>query len=145
MAFFRIWSAFLRWPHSMDIDAYHIARRLGKNIVFLETVEEQLRALDGIPYERILAYLDRVDEWNEDDRQFVDCFLNGNLEGLRSVAVHLPTRCESIMKERDPVLLERMRPYLERQGSVVFVGVGHVYGIRKRLIREGYAVTQTAV
>ena len=145
MAFFRIWSAFLNWSHSMDIEVYQIAERLGKNIVFLETVEEQLAALDKIPYERILAYLERIEEWKEDDKQFVRCFLDGDVDGLRSVAVHLPTRCGSIIKNRDPILFERMKPYLDKEGSVVFVGVGHIYGITKRLLKEGYLLSQIAV
>ena len=145
MAFFRIWSRFLDWSHSMDLEAYQVARRLGKKIVFLETVEEQIAALDKIPYERILGYLNRIEEWDEDDTQFVRCFLAGDVDGLRSVALHLPTRCESIIKDRDPVLFERMKPFLDEGGSAVFVGVGHIYGIRKMLLKEGYTLSQEAL
>ena len=145
MAFFRIWSAFLNWSYSMDLEAYHVAKRLGKKIVFLETVEEQVAALDKIPYERILGYLNRIEEWEEDERQFVRCFLAGDVDGLRSVAVHLPTRYESIIKNRDPVLFERMKPFFDGGDCVAFVGVGHIYGIRKLLLKEGYTVSQEAL
>jgi uncharacterized protein YbaP (TraB family) len=142
MAFFRIWSAFLNWAHSMDLEAYHIANRLRKRVVFLETVEEQVAALDKIPYERILEYLNRIEEWDQDEKQFVRCFLAGNVDGLRSVAPHLPTRCEAIIKHRDPVLFERMKPFVDEGECVAFVGVGHIYGIRKRFLNEGYVVSQ---
>ena len=33
----------------MDVEAFHIARELGKKIAFLETIADQLNALDGIP------------------------------------------------------------------------------------------------
>ena len=145
MAFFRIWSSFLDWTHSMDLEAYQIAQRFGKKIVFLETAQEQVAALDKIPYERILGYLNRIEQWEEDDRQFVRCFLAGDVDGLRSVALHLPTRYESIIKDRDPVLFERMKPYLDKGGSVVCVGVGHFFGIRKMLLKEGYTVSQHAL
>lgn len=145
MAFFRIWSAFLNWSYSTDVEAYQTAQRLGKKIVFLETVEEQVAALDKIPYERILEYLNRIEEWEEDDKQFVRCFLAGDVDGLRTVALHLPTRYESIIKDRDPVLFERMKPFLDRGGSAAFVGVGHIYGIRKMLLKEGYTLSQEAL
>ena len=145
MAFFRIWSSFLNWSHSMDLEAHQVAERLGKKIVFLETVEEQVAALDKIPYERILGYLNRVEEWEEDERQFLRCFLAGDVDGLRSVAVHLPTRYESIIKNRDPILFERMKPFFDSGQCVAFVGVGHIYGIRKLLMREGYTVSQEAL
>jgi uncharacterized protein YbaP (TraB family) len=144
MAFFRIWSIFLNWSYSTDLEAYQVAQRLGKKIVFLETVEEQVAALDRIPYERILGYLNRIEEWEEDDKQFVRCFLAGDVDGLRSVALHLPTRYESIIKDRDPVLFERMKPFLDRGNCAALVGVGHIYGIRKMLLKEGYTVSQVA-
>ena len=56
MAFFTVWSALLNWKYSMDVDAYRIARKLGKSIGFLETIEDQLAALDGIPFERFANF-----------------------------------------------------------------------------------------
>ncbi len=32
MAFFTVWSAFLNWKHSMDVEAFQIAQKLGKRI-----------------------------------------------------------------------------------------------------------------
>ena len=62
-----------------------------------------------------------------------------------SVALHLPTRYESIIKDRDPVLFERMKPFLDEGRSAAFVGVGHIYGIRKMLLKEGYTLSQEAL
>ncbi len=40
LAFFMVWSALLNWKHSMDVEAYHIARKLLKKIGFLESIED---------------------------------------------------------------------------------------------------------
>ena len=50
MAFLTVWSALLDWKYSMDTEAFHIAQASGKKIRFLETIEDQLAALDGIPF-----------------------------------------------------------------------------------------------
>ena len=57
LAFFTIWSDYLRenaWRYSVDIEGYTIARNLGKDIVFLESIEEQIQVLESLSSERIL-------------------------------------------------------------------------------------------
>ena len=61
MAFFSVWSALLNWKYSMDVEAYHTAQKLGKKIGFLETIEDQLAALDGVPFERFVNYLNHIE------------------------------------------------------------------------------------
>ena len=50
MALFAAWTAFLNWSHSMDMEAFQIAGKLGKRIEYLETIADQLATLDGIPF-----------------------------------------------------------------------------------------------
>jgi len=126
MAFFQIWLQFIRrrgWTYSMDLDAYQLAGKLGKEIVFLESIEEQLEALDGIPVERIVAFLKEVDQWP-------------------SMTIGFPTRCASVLDKRDPILYERILPLLEKGKSCIFVGIPHVRAIKPLLIDEGYQVRQ---
>jgi hypothetical protein len=47
MAFFTIWSAFLNWGYSMDVEAFRIAQKLGKRISYLETIEFPSFSLPG--------------------------------------------------------------------------------------------------
>ncbi|MCG6537527.1 MAG: TraB/GumN family protein, partial [Syntrophales bacterium LBB04] len=145
MAFFTIWSAYVKakgWRHSMDMEAYQVARRLGRHIFFLETIDEQLRALDGIPFEGIIDYLNKVELWDQYTDRFVKFYLQGNLSDMLSYALRFPTRCESIIDDRDPVLFERMKPFVEEGGTLAFVGTTHVAGILMRFQAEGYAVRQ---
>ena len=142
MAFFTIWSAFLNWKYSMDVEAFHIAQKLKKKVRYLETIEEQLAALDGIPVERIVRYLNRVHSWETHKKQFKKAFLEGDLEKFRSLTGEFPTRCESILDKRDPLFFERMKPYLGEGKTAAFVGVAHIPGIREMFLNEGYKVTQ---
>jgi uncharacterized protein YbaP (TraB family) len=145
MAFFTTWSAFLNWKHSMDVEAFHIARKLGKEIAFLETIEDQLEALDGIPFERIVNYFHRFQHWSAHRERFSKIFLEGQLQNYLSVTGEFPTRCESIIGKRDPIFFRGIKTSFETVRTVAFVGVGHIPGIRKMFLDEGYRVIQEMI
>lgn len=140
MAFFTTWSAFLNWKHSMDVEAFHIARKLGKEIGYLETIEDQLEALDGIPFDRIVRYFNRFEHWNAHRDRFSKIFLKGELQNYLSVTGEFPTRCESIIDKRDPVFFRGIKACFAERQATAFVGVGHIPGIRKMFLDEGYRV-----
>ena len=103
MAFFTVWSALLNWKYSMDMEAFHLAHSLGKKIQFLETIENQLTALDGIPFDRIVNYLNHIEYWKRYKELFLKSFVAGELEKFASMTGEFPTRCESILTKRDPI------------------------------------------
>jgi uncharacterized protein YbaP (TraB family) len=142
MAFFTTWSAFLNYKHSMDVEAFHIARELGKDIAFLETIADQLNALDGIPFDRIVTYFNRFEHWSAHRELFSKVFLQGNVPNYLSITGEFPTRCESIIGKRDPIFFKGIRASIEKGSTTAFVGVGHVPGIRKMFLDEGYHITQ---
>ncbi len=142
MTFFSIWSAFLNWKHSMDMEAFHIARRLKKKIEYLETIEDQLAALDGIPFDRIVNYLNHIGNWGVHKEVFTKAFLEGDIQQFASMTGEFPTRCESIIAKRDPIFFKRMKVFFEKEKTVAFVGVAHIPGIRKLFLEEGYRVIQ---
>jgi uncharacterized protein YbaP (TraB family) len=142
MTFFTIWSAFLNWKHSMDVEAFHIARKLRKKIDYLETIEDQLAALDRIPFERIVNYLNHIGNWRVHKEVFTKAFLEGDIQQFFSMTGEFPTRCESIIAKRDPIFFRRMKVFFEKGKTVAFVGVGHIPGIRKLFLDEGYRVIQ---
>ncbi|HUL36864.1 MAG TPA: TraB/GumN family protein [Thermodesulfobacteriota bacterium] len=142
MTFFTIWSAFLNWKHSMDLEAFHIAQKLGKKIDYLETIEDQLAALDGIPFERIVNYLNHIGNWRVHKKVFTKAFLEGDIQQFFSMTGEFPTRCESIIAKRDPIFFKRMKLFFEKGKTVAFVGVAHIPGIRKMFLDEGYRVIQ---
>ncbi len=144
MTFFAVWPAFLNWEHSMDMEAFCIARKLGKKIAYLETIEDQLAALDGIPFERIVNYLNHIKSWSVHKEVFKKAFLEGDIQQFYSMTGEFPTRCESILTKRDPVFFKGIKASFEERRAVAFVGVAHIPGIRKLFLAEGYQVTQEA-
>jgi uncharacterized protein YbaP (TraB family) len=142
MAFFTVWSALLDWKYSMDTEAFHMAQALGKKIRFLETIEDQLAALDGVPFDRIVSYLNHVEKWKMHKELFQKAFLNGEIERFVSMTGEFPTRCESIIQKRDPIFFEGMKPFFEGGRAAAFVGVGHIPGIQKLFLAEDYQIIQ---
>ncbi len=143
MAFFSIWFHYLNkrgWKYTMDLEAFKIAKQLGKEIRFIEKIEEQIQALEGIPLERIINFLKKIEQWDGYAQRYVKHYLNGNLEELMSAAGGFPTRCESIIDKRDPILYERMKTFLEKGNAMVIVGITHIQGIKKMLLEDGYAI-----
>ncbi len=145
MAFFAVWSALLNWKHSMDVEAYRIARSLGKRIAFLETIEDQLAALDGVPFERFVDYLNHIEEWRDYQDRFIEAYLAGDLDRFLSMTGVFPTRCESILARRDPLFFEGIKASHEKGPTTAFVGVAHIPGVRRLFLEHGYRMIQEAV
>lgn len=144
LAFFSIWYRYLNvrgWKYSMDLDAFHIASQTDKDIHFLEKIEEQIEALEGIPIERIVGFLEKTEEWEEYTQWYVKCYLKGDLEKLMSAIKEFPTQCEPIIWKRDPILCERMKTFFEKGNVIAFVGITHIQGIKKMLFEDGYKIT----
>lgn len=142
-AFFTIWSTYLErkgWRHSVDYEAYSIAREMGKDVVFLETIEEQIRVLENLSLERIQYFLQRAEQWEEYAQAYVKSYLNGDLEDLKSMWGRFPTRHSAVIGDRDAVLYERMRLYLEQGETIAFVGAPHLQGIGVLLREDSYEV-----
>lgn len=147
MAFFCTWVQYLKqkgWDYSMDLDAFHIASNLAKSVSFLETIEEQIQALEGIPVERIIAFFRDVKNWDRYIEQHIHFYLKGDLDGWPGTTMGFPTRCASILDERDPILFERMRGPLAEGNTAVFVGIPHVRVIKPLLVKDGFLVEQVA-
>jgi hypothetical protein len=142
MVFFHLWSSFLNWRYSIDLEAFQVAQNLGKRIHFLETVEEQLAALDGIPSENIVEYINRFDHWKPYKDQFLGDFLDGNIEKLMSRTNRFPTRCESILGERDRRFFERAKVFFEKGSAIAFFGLSHIPTVRDMFVQAGFDVKQ---
>jgi len=145
MAFFKVWFQYLRnngWRYMMDVDAFKIAIELGKKVHFLETIEEQIAALDGIPFERIVNFFNKMDNWKYYREFYVKPFLKGDLKGIMSVAEIYPARCESIIEKRDPILYNRIKPFLEKGNTFALVGIMHIQGIKEMILDDNYAIHQ---
>ena len=141
-AFFSIWQTYLDWKYSVDMDGYQVARKLGKEILFLETLDEQLEVLDNISTERIVHNLNDVSNWDEFKNKYVEFYLDGDLENMVGLTGRFVTRGPIIVSARDQNLFDRMRPIFESENSVAFIGFPHVPGVAKLFSDQGYIVSQ---
>jgi uncharacterized protein YbaP (TraB family) len=140
LAFFELWTRFRSrhgGTHSLDLDAARTAAALGKDVRHLETIDEQIAALDAIPLERIVHFLASVD-WPAYYEDYVRRYLAGDLDGLIAAARAFPTFCDAVIERRDPVLADRMLAALELGGACAFVGVTHCPGVLARLQAAGF-------
>jgi uncharacterized protein YbaP (TraB family) len=143
LAFFTIWSNYLKkngWKYSVDLEGYTLAKSLGKKIVFLESMEEQINVLENLTRDRIIAFLKRVDQWQELTQGYVRCYLAADLEQIKSKGLRFPSRHHSVIDHRDKIFHERMRDYFEQGDAVAFVGAPHVPGVSKLLSEDGYQI-----
>ena len=143
-AFFGIWTRFRAregWVHKFDLDAADIAANLGKEVRYLETIEEQIAALEAVPLERFTRFL-AAGDWAAYNDGYQRHYLAGDLERLTATAQGFPTYCEPIIGRRDAVLAERMGPDLEAGGACVVIGVAHCPGVLGKLQAGGFEVSQ---
>jgi uncharacterized protein YbaP (TraB family) len=141
LAFFTLWSSYLKrngWCYSVDLEAYETAREMGKEVVFLETIEEQIAVLESLSHQKIIDFLKRVDNWNTYANEYVKCYLSGDFAKLRSVGFRFPSRHYNVIDRRDQIFYERMLTYLENGDAVVCVGAPHLRGIAELLRAAGY-------
>lgn len=143
--FFSVWSLLLNWRYSMDMEAYQIAEKFKKRVIYLETIQEQLEALDGIPFERIVRFINHIGKWKEYQKGFLQTFLSGDLDSFVSFTEEFPTRCDSIVTRRDPIFFQKIKTISEKEKGVAFIGVIHLPGIKKMFLNEGYQVIQEKV
>lgn len=143
-AFFTLWYDFLElidWKYSMDLEAQILAKQMNKELIFLEKPDEQIEAMEGIPPERIINFLKEASNWEDYTEKYAKLYLKGKLHELMATTSIFPTRCESIIDKRDPVLFERMLPYIEMGNSSIFVGVTHIPGLIGLIEMEGLKIS----
>jgi uncharacterized protein YbaP (TraB family) len=143
LAFFSIWTSYLKkkgWTGSVDLEAFELSKKLGKEIHFLETIEEQVRVLEKIPVERMIQFLKNVDRWEEYSESYVRVYLQGALANWMSGTSDFPSRCSPVIDERDRVFYRRMTPFIEEGESAVFLGAPHLHGVNQMLEADGYRV-----
>ncbi len=142
-AFFSLWTAFLErrgWRESVDLEAWNLALDMGKTVIGMESLDEQIASLEAVPLPRAQAFLRNCGTWDACTRRNVRAYLAGDLEGMLGTSTEFPTRTEQIIGRRDARFLERMLPYLEQGRSVVFVGAAHMLNLRRMLAEEGFRI-----
>lgn len=143
MAFFSLWASYLQrhgWHQSVDLEAWHLARDMGKDVRAMETIAGQIETLESIPIPRIVNFLRQCRRWNSDIKRHVRAYLKGDLEGMRGTGAEFPTRTEFVINRRDRTFLACMAPFLEKGRCAVFVGTVHMLNLGPMLTEAGFSV-----
>ncbi len=144
-ALFTLWTGFLErkgWQQSVDLEAWYLAHEMGKQVVAMESLEEQLASLNAVPPERVVRYFRNCKQWEGMITKNVRAYLRGDLLGLMGTSAEFPTRTHTIINERDERFRRRMRPFLEQGRAAVFVGTAHMLNLRTMLAQDGFTLTQ---
>ena len=145
LAFFNIWTSYLKtkgWEGSVDLEAFETAKKMGREIHFLETIAEQVQVLEQIPLERMIRFLKKVRHWDEYSDAYVQVYLRGALADWMAGTSDFPSRCPPVIDDRDRVFFERMQPFLQKGETAVFLGAPHLWGVNRMLENDGYLVKQ---
>jgi len=144
-AFFTLWTAFLErngWSNSVDLEVWHTALDMGKSVMGMESLAEQIASLESVPMERVVKYVKDCNFWPELMESNRRKYLAGDLMGMLGTSAEFPTRTGTIISIRDQRFRERMRPYIERGGAAIFVGAAHMINLRQMLAEDGFTVTR---
>ncbi len=144
-ALFTLWTGFLErqgWQQSVDLEAWNLAHNMGKTVVAMESLEEQLASLNSVPPDRVVRYFQNCHRWPRMIKRNVKAYLAGDLMRLMGTSAEFPTRTETIISMRDERFRQRMRPFMEQGRCVVFVGTAHMLNLRHMLIEDGFSIRQ---
>ncbi len=147
-ALFTLWTGYLErngWKNSVDMEAWHLAHDMGKTVVAMESLEEQLASLNSVPPDRVVRYFQNCDQWPRMIKGNVKNYLAGDLMGLMGTSAEFPTRTKTIISMRDERFRQRMRPFMEKGRSVVFVGTAHMINLRNMLVEDGFTIRQISI
>jgi hypothetical protein len=146
MAFFSLWTSYLKrhgWDQSVDLEAWHLAHDMGKAVVGMETIAEQIEILESIPLSRVVRFFRLCDRWDGYIRRNERAYLKGDLNGMMGTSTEFPTRTERVIHSRDAIFLERMEPFLETGRCAVFVGTAHMLNLLPMLEGAGFRVRRS--
>jgi uncharacterized protein YbaP (TraB family) len=143
MAFFSLWTSFLArrgWTQSVDLEAWQLALDMGKAVRGMESIPEQIEALESIPIPRIVNFIRSCRKWHCYIKRNVRAYLKGDVDNMFGTSIEFPTRTELVIHRRDARFLERMRSFIEEGRCAVFVGSAHMINLRGMLVEAGFSV-----
>lgn len=128
----------------LDAHLYHIAKLLNKNIVGLESMEDQFLTLNKIKISEDLEFPDIIKIGEERKRQYkelLETYIAGDVDKLYENGSY---EKDSILAYRNHVMANRSIQYIDNGGIFMAVGAAHLSGkegILNLLKLKGYEVS----
>jgi uncharacterized protein YbaP (TraB family) len=140
--------------YGLDKHFYNRARKAGKQVVPLETVEFQIGLLTGLSKEEgelvVKTTLEEIDKTKTEVRELLKAWQTGDADALEKMLNEASREAPAIFKRLVTDRNERWLPQIEawlRDDSdvIVIVGAGHLVGkegVVELLRKKGFKVTQ---
>ena len=141
----------------LDMVLYNQAAAAGKRVYGLETIEEQVGAMETMSQELQIAMLrDAVDQHSQVEEiieQLINAYLRRDLQALESISNEAMQKGDDrvaemfsseVVDRRNYRMLERMQPRLREGNAFIAVGALHLpgeSGLLNQLRHKGYRVT----
>lgn len=141
----------------LDMVLYQQAMTTGKPVYGLETIAEQIGAMDSMPRELQITMLrDAIAQHDQVEgiiEQLINAYLRRDLKALESISNAAMREGDArvteifnseVLERRNYRMLERMQPRLREGNAFIAVGALHLpgeTGLLNQLRNEGYRVT----
>lgn len=137
---------------AVPLDMYFMqtARNAGKEVIGLESFEEQMSLIDELSYsaqaKMLVESIDEVGELEEQMDKLLTAYLSMNSEKVLELMEDpsLPEEfMDKLLNERNKIMVERMIPQIREKTTFTAVGAAHLFGnkgIVKMLQEKGYTV-----
>ena len=136
----------------LDLFLFHQAQKQKKKAIGLETVDEQLNALNVLSLTEQTTMLEksiaafRIDSISNDFDAMLDYYLKGDLDGIltmEGVQNMNPILYKSLVTDRNKIMAERIPALIKKKASFIAVGALHLPGedgVITLLRKAGYTV-----
>ena len=132
----------------VSVDEYFYSEAIAqdKNIIGIETIEEQLEILEKIPNDYIVDYFKNIDQAKEDIEIIIKLYRSAELEDLLEMMLKDKSMVmiqQTLLTDRNIKMSERIQKLIKEQSVFIAVGAGHLPGLEgiiNILTRAGYNV-----
>lgn len=135
---------------AVDLHFHKMAKAQDKQVFGLETLEEQLSAIDGIKLdeqaEMLLEMLNEEGKKKDPSEELIKWYAKGDIQRMAEMADEMEYSSdfsEGLITDRNVKMADRMVPLIQKQSTFVAVGALHLpgeEGILTLLEEKGYTV-----
>src|SRR5690606_16333022 len=119
----------------LDEYLYHLAKEKNKEVIGLETIEEQVSALESITireqFDMILKNIDKQQKESKSYAKMLKVYRKQDLDGLLQMlkkSSFSEVSYRQLIIDRNHTMTERMIPLMKKNIVFVAVGAGHLPG-----------------
>ena len=142
-------------PGSYEASLTQLASAEGKEIIGLETIDEQMAAFNQIPEKGQIDYLtEMIEDYDKAQREFeqlVAAYQTQNVDDLYEISQKSMEEVEGMEQymliDRNQKWVPQMRSLMNKQPTFFAVGAGHLggdHGLIELLTEQGYTVRAVA-